>query len=132
MQTIQDLITRRKLAMTVKDAKANPNMANSANMNHWTCRISNDAAYSMYVVFSLGSAHGSRVPEISEVLNCLASEAAGVENARSFEEWCGEYGYDTDSRHAERIYKTCQEQADDLKSLMGADYQGLLFDTERL
>lgn len=30
--------------------------------------------------------------------------------ADSFEDWCNDYGYDTDSRRAESIYQACQKQ----------------------
>jgi hypothetical protein len=72
-------------------------------------------------------------PQAADVLDCLASDAAGFENARSFEEWASEYGYDTDSRKAEKTYKVIEKQADKLKNFLGDDlYKELLWNTERL
>lgn len=66
----------------------------------------------------------------AEVLN--ASDAAGVENATSFEDWCEEYGYDTDSRCAERTFKACKHATERLKNFLGNDlYETLLWKIER-
>jgi len=55
-----------------------------------------------------------------DVLYCLAMDA-DVENQGSFEEWASNYGYDEDSRKAEKIYRACKEQTDDLKRVLGAE-----------
>lgn len=83
--------------------------------------------------FSQGSAH-TEPPTLADVLDCLASDAAGYNQAGGqFEEWCSEYGYDSDSRKAEKTFRAVQQQARDLKALLGNDaYEELLFQTERL
>ncbi|MCD7896389.1 MAG: hypothetical protein LUG50_06895 [Planctomycetaceae bacterium] len=43
-----------------------------------------------------------------------------------FEEFCAEYGYDTDSRRAERIYRAVQEQARQMRRLLGDDLHAFL------
>jgi len=71
-------------------------------------------------------------PELADVLDCLASDASGFDNSRSFEEWAGEYGYDTDSRKAEKTYLTVKNQALELKSFLGREaYETLLWNVER-
>jgi hypothetical protein len=76
------------------------------------------------------------LPKVEEVLDILASDACGYDNSRSFEEWCGDYGYDTDSRRAEKIYNLNAESAKQLRqwmSCLGPEaYTTLLFDIERL
>jgi hypothetical protein len=48
---------------------------------------------------------GSKKPTMYDVLSCLQKYDVG-----SFEDFCSEFGYDTDSRKAERIYKAlCKE-----------------------
>jgi len=44
-------------------------------------------------------------PSAYSILSCLVSTNPGV-----FEEWCGEFGYDTDSRKAEKTWRACVEQ----------------------
>ncbi len=72
-------------------------------------------------------------PALAEVLDCLASDSESYDSARTFEEWAGDYGYDTDSRRAERMYREISEQAHALRLLLGAaEYEHLTTDTERL
>jgi hypothetical protein len=110
---------------------SNPNMADTS-MDHWRVQFSKDKRQ-MTTYFSMGRGHNGRMPEAADVLDCLASDAAGIENAQGFEDWCSEYGYDVDSRKAERIYKTCQRQASKLKAFLGeSEYEALLWNVERL
>ena len=129
--TLAEFIATNGLRMTVRTRKANPNIDDMPR--NFTCTIigRNDKGY-MKVPFSQGSAH-TKPPTIEDVLDCLASDASGVENSRSFEDWAGDYGYDTGSRKAEKIYLTCMRQAAELQQLLGYDaYKTLLWDTERL
>lgn len=71
-------------------------------------------------------------PELSDVLDCLASDSSGVENARDFNDWAADYGYDEDSRKAEKIYNQCVEQRRELRDLLGLKlYEELLYEVER-
>lgn len=83
------------------------------------------------VPFGMGSALTGE-PGADDVLNCLASDAAGYENARSFEEWASEYGYDTDSRKAEQTYRQVEAQTAKLRVFLGAQYDAYLWQTEGL
>lgn len=72
-------------------------------------------------------------PDAESVLDCLASDAATVENARRFEEWAEELGYDPDSREAEKTFDVCVDAAKQLEDFLGRDaYNTLLWDIERL
>jgi hypothetical protein len=46
-----------------------------------------------------------KCPTAADVLACLTSDARVAE--QTFEEFCGDFGYDTDSRKAEATYKAC-------------------------
>lgn len=71
-------------------------------------------------------------PELVDVLDCLASDAGGYENARGFEDWASEYGYDTDSRKAYATFETVEEQAKELHRLLGTGaFNQLLWEVER-
>jgi hypothetical protein len=132
MSTIAEFIAAKKITMTVRPTDANPNMDGGRDMDHWkvTLRCSGRR---MILTYSTGSGLRGQPIEASSVLDCLASDAAGVQNARDFSDWCAEYGYDTDSRKAERTYKACQRQAASLQRLLGstAAYETLLFNTDR-
>jgi hypothetical protein len=129
------------------------------NMRHFRCRIiagplhratahsKNDppekiGPRSFGLYFSQGSAHTSD-PTLADVLDCLASDASGYEDARytreshlnapSFDAWASEYGYDTDSRKAEKTFRAIKRQAEQLKRTLGQEaYEELLYNTERL
>ena len=133
--TLEQFITGQQLEMSVRPVKRNPHVSGDQLPRNFKCTITMVGRGNhepMTVYFSQGSAH-KKNPTLAEVLNCLASEASGVDNARSFEDWASEYGYDTDSRKAERTYQICKKQAQDLKALLGQDaYNQLLYSTEGL
>lgn len=59
-------------------------------------------------------------PTALEVMYSLLLDASSADY--SFENFCGEFGYDEDSRKAEQIWRGCQEQARKLRELLGAEY----------
>ena len=71
-------------------------------------------------------------PTIADLLDCLASDASGYDNARAFDDWCSEYGYDTDSRTAVRVYNAIAEQAHQLRLLLGDAAYAEALEMERL
>lgn len=131
-RTFEQFYVAAKIGFRCTETDHNPNMDSwDAGARHWRCTITR-AGRRMSLVFSQGSAH-TAPPSPADVLDCLASDAAGYENNLTFEGWCGEYGYDTDSRKAERIYKAVERHAASLKRLLGDDlYSALLWNTERL
>lgn len=137
MNTIQDFIARHGIEMDCSFADRNPNMIDDGSkMDHWRCtfRVKDGRiTRKMTVYFSMGVGHNGARPGPADVLDCLASDALGVHNSPKFEDWCAEYGYDTDSRKAERIHKVCERQAQKLYAFLGPnDFDVLLFNTERL
>jgi hypothetical protein len=54
-----------------------------------------------------------------ELLDSLVSDATAYTNARNFEDFAADFGYDTDSRKAERIYFACGETAKWLTEFLG-------------
>ncbi len=59
------------------------------------------------------------------MLDCLLSDSQAGE--QDFEEFCAEFGYDTDSRKAERTWKACRAQAPKVKRLLGEDFERFLY-----
>lgn len=59
-------------------------------------------------------------PLLRDVLYCLVLDASVIDCA-TFEEWASEYGYDTDSREAEKTYRSCLEIALQLRALIGTE-----------
>lgn len=73
-------------------------------------------------------------PDIASVFDSLVLDASCYENARNFEEFCAEFGYDTDSRKAEAMYNACGQNAKDLARLLGSRkaFEDVLSNTESL
>lgn len=63
-------------------------------------------------------------PTVADVLSALLGSASALEE--TFEEWCQSFGYDEDSRTAERTYLACQQETIKVKQLLGK-----LFDKAR-
>ncbi|MEN6623994.1 MAG: hypothetical protein ABFD50_20915 [Smithella sp.] len=131
MNTMTTFVNENKIKMDVEYADENKLNPGWKDANHYKVILKcNGKQLTTY--FSQGyGITGEPKPE--DVLNALASDSSGVENARSFEDWASEYGYDTDSRKAEKIYKVCEKQAKKLNSFLGYEkYQELLYNTESL
>jgi hypothetical protein len=130
-KSLAEFIRQNKISLSAVYTDANALM-NDTRMDHWKC-VFRSGKRRMTVTFSKGPGHNGAEPTAEEVLDCLASDASGVQNARSFDDWCSEYGYDTDSRKAEKIYKACVRQSAELLNLLGqTGYDTLLWNTERL
>lgn len=110
--------------MTARQVDSNPNMPDPHDMTHWRCTL-RYRGRRMTLVFSMGSGHNGREPEVREVLSCMFLDSSGVATARDFEDWCSEYGYDPDIRGAERVYRGCVRQATALRRLLGDDYDAV-------
>ena len=54
-------------------------------------------------------------PKLDDVLCCLLSDSEACD--LSFEEWCAEFGYDTDSRKALAVYEACKANGEKCKRL---------------
>lgn len=92
------------------------------DMDGWKCRLRYQRR-SLTVPFWMGRGHHGAEPTAGDVLGCLILDATGYENARDFEDWCSEYGYDTDSRKAERIYKAVKASAPKIRRFLGDDFE---------
>lgn len=64
------------------------------------------------------------IPTLTDVLYCLTMDAQGVSSGETFEDWAGSYGYDTDSREAERCFHACRDTYFGLVRI-GADLEAL-------
>src|SRR3990167_741535 len=130
MKTIKDFVIENNIKMDLDPLGTNPWMEDSNNMNNYDVTLGRGRKYlSTHFSTGLGWTHD---PDIEDVLSCLASDAAGIANSLNFDAWCGEYGYDTDSHRAERLYKVCKREAKKLENFLGYDlYHELLWEVER-
>lgn len=59
-------------------------------------------------------------PGVDDGVWCQALESYGVAG-NSFEEWCGEFGYSTDSRESFKTYQTLKRNAARFSEFIGSD-----------
>lgn len=78
--------------------------------------ISEAANTAGYVVANKGP---EIFPELIDVVYSLQMDADTIDY--TFESWCNEFGYDTDSRKAEAIYNQCVQIAIKLRQAIGED-----------
>lgn len=133
MNKLTDLIEEHKIRMTAtfvsrtvsRDIERPYGGTYVVYQDNWKCRLS-CGRRSLTVDFHLGEGHNGRTPDVTEVLACILMDVNGYDNARDFEEWCAEYGYDTDSRQAERDYQTIGKQYEGVQRLLGDDYDSFI------
>lgn len=80
-------------------------------------------AESFETTYKQGLAHTDG-PSLVAVLACLMSDASAGKGG-SFEDFCGEYGYDTDSRRAESAYNACRDTAAAMRRMLGEHFDAV-------
>ncbi len=125
MTTLTELLRNpRGLTMAIRGRKLVPAGADPEWPNeHYTQRVT--LAYrghTMRLAFHQGAAHVDP-PTRLDVIECVLDDTSGLDNdGATFEEWAEAYGYDTDSRSAERTYRAVVKQAKQVRELFGADF----------
>ena len=71
--------------------------------------------------FGQSIAEGSNEPTLYDILCCLQKYDVGT-----FEEFCSEFGYDNDSRQAEKIYKGVVKEFEGMERLFNSEELELL------
>lgn len=59
-------------------------------------------------------------PDVVDIVSALVVDAGCVSYHR-FEDFCAEFGWDTDSRRAEKCYNACRDTRDALIRMVGSD-----------
>lgn len=124
-----DFITKHDFRTTTKRIPSRPTMADGwgEDARHWIVRlhkpadpknVHNTTWPSLEVTFTQGAAH-TTPPTTADVLNCLRSDFSGVIHGETFEDFADEFGYETDSRKAERIYRECKRQLEAFRLAFG-------------
>ena len=131
MEQIERFIRDNRIRHSVEWVDSNPNMNDMPEGSRHFKVVLRRPNRQMTVFFSQGPAI-EKEPTVADVLDCLAGDSESV-RAYDFEEWCGELGYDTNSRKAERTFEVCRHQAQKLSRFLGnVSYNQLLEVVERL
>ena len=115
---------------TATKIQENPNNEKWKDADHWKLILTNTlSGIRRTVYYSQGYAWEGHQPNIADVLDCLAADA--TYSTDTFEDFCDNFGYNTDSRNAERIYKAGIKNTEKLKDLLGDEFDNFVYDTER-
>jgi hypothetical protein len=60
-------------------------------------------------------------PKRRDLLSCLALDATSGD--QSFEDFCSDFGYDTDSRKAYATWEACRESGEKLRDVFGTAFE---------
>jgi hypothetical protein len=78
--------------------------------------IQNRTIYGRRYLAEIEKARKPKAPTAASVLHSLMRDSSAA--SQSFDSWCSEYGYDTDSRKAYATYEACQRNADKLRRVI--------------
>jgi hypothetical protein len=93
------------------------------NANSYRCTLHyKGRQYSLDYWQGIGISHD---PRADDVLDCLMVDALAGD--QTFDDFCADFGYDSDSRKAEKIWRACQLVAKNMKRLLGKDYETFLY-----
>jgi len=107
------------ITMTFEQVADRPDPTSWADGCHWRVTLNREGLE--FSIFYSQHKSNEKDPQLYDVMGCLASDASTSEASDTFDEWCDNFGYDTDSRQAERIYNQCRKQSADLKTFLGGD-----------
>lgn len=121
---IQEFLEKHPLKIESVKLFGRPNSDSdwSKDANHFQIKISeNGNLYPhrkpvLITEYSMGSAHKGK-PKLESVLESLSMDISSARD--SFQDFCDNCGYDTDSRKAFSIFEACQVIAKDLTALLG-------------
>jgi hypothetical protein len=116
---LERLCKKHGIQITARLVAANPNMqAPMPGATHWAVTLTHGSSEAVDAYFSQGSAICAE-PTAADVLSCLILDARCGE--MSFEEFCGDFGYDEDSRTAYRTWETCAAVTLRIQRFLGDD-----------
>jgi hypothetical protein len=61
------------------------------------------------------------VPSLSDVLYSILIDGSPYFDDETFEDWCANFGYDVDSRKAERMYRVCDDTGRQMVKALGRE-----------
>ena len=68
--------------------------------------------------------------DILNAFYCFVSDA--IAGSYNFKEFCNEFGYNNDSRQAEKIYRKCKKQLEKLKKIYDGDIYELANELQKV
>ena len=130
MTSLQKRIDELGITMDLRVAKTNPYMKDMGpGAHHYRVTLKAPGGRVLRTPFSTGIGW-ERDPTVADVLECLLSDAAGIENAEfNLGEWLADYSLDNNSgNHA--MFNRVENQTRALRDFLGNYYSAWLWETE--
>jgi hypothetical protein len=120
-KTMDALQFVNKYQIEAKSQTRQTNPYFDGDFNHYSVTLSSPlmGGRTFKTVFSKGIALKGE-PTAQEVIECLAMDIKSFDTAQDFEDWADNYGFDSDSRKAEKIFKDTEKQATGLAAFLGS------------
>jgi hypothetical protein len=102
-----------------------------SGFDKWAVTLRNPQGKTLSTQFYMGPGHEGAKPSFELVMDALISDALGYENSRDFNDYCAEYGMETETaaerRRAQKIYKECERLAPRVRAFLGEDFDHLAY-----
>lgn len=112
MQTLEKFLRGNDVAMRCRPVTINGEstglIAEPWAPQQYSCRLYRLNGHHPFTAI-VGSDDGA--PELRDVLDAIAAQAAVVDQAHGYEQWALDMGFDSDSREGERVYRAARRQA---------------------
>ena len=118
MDTLEKTLTDKVQELGIK-AKVTPLKGKLPNQwrQGWRITLKYDGRSMGFNFYGGGAV---TAPNVSDGVWCMALEAYGVAG-NSFNEWCNEFGYSTDSRESFKTYQAVKRNAARFSEFIGSD-----------
>lgn len=102
-----DFLNATSTSLTIKFKKYGPHFeGDKQSRNIYRCRLKNElGSYNFNFGQSIDGTQKGEAPSAYDILTCLTKY-----DPVSFEDFCSDFGYDSDSRSAEKIYKAVAKE----------------------
>jgi hypothetical protein len=84
----------------------------------YTCRLEYSGRR-LTCDFFMGKGHVGE-PSTADVLSCLITDSTAAES--TFEQWCHDFGYDSDSISQKKLYDACVKSSGKVHTLLGDEF----------
>lgn len=118
-EELSHLLENLGVVATVLRIAQRPDDLMSDMARHFEVNITRNGAHLFKTYFSQGSTYTEN-PDVADVMAALLRDTADCEyssgdDESDFKDWCDNMGLDSDSRTAERIYRSCLDTAEKLR-----------------
>lgn len=116
----KECFKKHGITMKIGSAKYGPcDWDGGHNHYSYPVTLSKDGK-SMRIMFIQSRTAGSTPPTEYDIVTCITKADPGT-----FEDFCSEFGYDTDSRQAEKTYKAVKREWEKVARVFGTDSECL-------